>query len=387
MKNYRNISLGLFCFLVLGCGSRNEQSTQQYKPTVRTVKAISQDVVVERDFVGQISGKQDIPITARVAGFLNGIHFEEGSRVNKGQLLYTIDQQPFKASVAAAESQLAEAKTLLVLAENELRRIEPLAKKNAVSQRDLDAALAERDARQASVKAAESRLELERINLSYTEVRSPVNGIIGKTNAKIGEYVGAAPNAVQLNTVSNVESVLVDFFITERAYLTAARALLDDGKEDLTQIEGRGLAPKLILADGSIYDEFGSFSFVNRQVDAATGSILIQTEFPNPQGLLRPGQFSRIRVAIDERAGALVVPKRCLIELQGLFYVYVVNTEGVIEQRAIKRGPDYKDYMVVEEGVQQGESIVIEGTQFVRNGVPVQEESVSFESQFPEEGE
>jgi len=368
--------------LILSCGS-GEQNTAQAKPKVKTVQAKQQDVIILKDFVGQIYGKEDIPITARVAGFLEGIHFEEGGVVKKGQLLYTVDQQPFKASVAAAESQLAEAKTLLVLAENDLNRIAPLAKKNAVSQSDLDAALATRDARQASVKAAESKLELERINLSYTQINAPVSGLIGKTEAQLGEYVGAFPNAVQLNTVSNVESVIVEFFITEQDYLATAREARRrvEANETLQRNEMSN-PPKLILADGSEYEETGTFSFINRQIDAATGSILVQTAFPNTDGLLRPGQFTRVRVAVSDKEGAILVPQRCLIELQGLYYLYVVNRDGVVEQRSIKKGANYQDYMIVESGIESGESVIIEGTQFVRNGVDVDAEVIAFESQF-----
>lgn len=385
MKKSYYLLFGLI--LLISCNNEQE-STQQAKPRVKSVKATKQDVIIEKDFVGQVYGKEDIPITARVAGFLEGIHFEEGRPVKKGQLLYTIDQQPFKASVAAAESQLAEAKTLLVLAENDLNRIEPLAKKNAVSQSDLDAAIATRDARQASVKAAESQLELEKIKLSYTEVRSPVNGLIGKTEAQLGEYVGSFPNAVQLNTVSNVESVIVEFFITEQDYLASAREARRrlEANERLLRDEMEN-PPKLILADGTVYGESGSFSFINRQIDAATGSILIQTAFPNSDGLLRPGQFSRVRVAVSKKEGAVLIPQRCLIELQGLFFVYVVNDQGVIEQKKIEKGADYQDYVVVESGLNGNEQVVIEGTQFVRNGVSVEAEQVAFESQFIEGGQ
>lgn len=386
----RNSTLAvLFTLLIWGCGSK-EEGVQQQKPQVTVVKSFAQNVTIEKDFVGQVYGKDDIPISARVAGFVQGLHFYEGGKVKKGQLLYTIDQQPFLAAVANAESKLAEAKTLLVLAQNELNRIEPLAEKNAVSQSDYDAALAERDARVSSVKAAEAQVELEKINLSYTEVRSPVDGIIGKTKAKVGEYVGASPSTVQLNTVSNVESVVVEFFITEQSYLIAAREALRRGEIEpdgtIDQDEVR-IPPKLILADGSIYEERGTFSFINRQIDAATGSILIQTEFPNSQGLLRPGQFSRVRVATSIQEDAVLIPQRCLIELQGLFFVYTVNNEGVIEQKKVEKGEAFKDYVVIDSGLSKGESIVLEGTQFVRNGVPVTAEEVEFESQFQEGGQ
>lgn len=387
MKNLQYILLSV-C-LITACGEKKE-AQQQAKPQVTFVNSFTQDVTIERDFVGQVYGKEDIPITARVSGFLEGIHFEEGGRVKKGQLLYSIDAQPFKASVAAAESKMAEAQTLLVLAENELNRIEPLAKKNAVSQSDYDAAIAEKRAREASVKAAESQLELEKINLSYTQVLSPVDGIIGKTEAQIGEYVGSFPNAVQLNTVSNVESVVVEFFITEQSYLVAAREarrrgeIHEDGVIEDQEIK---VPPKLVLADGSIYEETGSFSFINRQIDAATGSILIQTAFPNSAGLLRPGQFSRVRVAISIKEDAVLIPQRCVLELQGLFFVYVVNDQGVIEQKKIDKGDAFKDYFVIDSGLGANEKVVLEGSQFVRNGVPVNAEEVEFKSQFEEGGE
>lgn len=377
---YNNLSL-LFALLICACGGK-EEGQQKLKPQVTVVKSFTQSVIIEQDFVGQVYGRDDIPISSRIAGFIQGIHFDEGGPVKKGQLLYTIDQQPSKAALSNAESNLAEANTLLVLAQNELNRIAPLAKKNAVSQSDYDAALAERDARMASVRAAEAKVEIEEINLSYTEIRAPVDGIIGKTEAKVGEYVGAYPNVVQLNTVSNVETVVVEFFITESDYLYASRQReLVDGDVNERQIS---IPPKLVLSDGTVYEETGSFSFINRQIDASTGSILIQTEFPNTKRLLRPGQFSRVRVAVTDEDNAVLIPQRCLMELQGLFFVYTVNDQGVIVQKKIEKGEEYKDYVVVKSGLSANEKVVLEGSQFVRNGVPVDAEEVQFESQFEE---
>ncbi len=228
---------------------------------------------------GQTYGLADIAIRARVEGFLEGIHFEEGRTVKKGQLLYTIDPQPFLAKEAEALGVVAEAKTLLVKAESDLSRIRPLAEINAVSQSDLDFAVAQQGATEASVEAAEAALRAARIQLGYTRMYSPLNGVIGRTQAKIGDFVGKEPNPVVLNTVSDIESIQVRFFLTENEYIYLSNFYATGAsEEDLNPRRKNTLT--LLLADGSIYGEKGSIDFVDRSIDPRTGSILIQDSFP-----------------------------------------------------------------------------------------------------------
>lgn len=351
-------------------------------PEVLVVEVQPREVALERDFVGQVYGAADLPVRARVEGFLQGIHFSEGRRVRKGQLLYTIDPQPFQANVARYESQLAEAKIRAVRAENELERIAPLAKINAVSKSDLDAAVAEKGAAEAAVEAAEAALRLARIELGYTKVTAPTSGIIGKTNAKEGEFVGRSPNPVILNTVSRIDSVLVEFFIPEQDYLQLAKEILEKIKAGRLKTDDENHPLQLMLSDGSIYPYPGKVRFLDREVNPTTGSLRIQTVFPNPDRLIRPGQFAKVRVVMDKLENGLLIPQRCVSEFQGRFNAYVVAQDSVV-QRELSLGPTYRDYWVVMDGLEPGDRVIYEGLQRVRPGAKVQPKLHEFESQAP----
>ncbi|MCP4256740.1 MAG: efflux RND transporter periplasmic adaptor subunit [Planctomycetes bacterium] len=357
--------------LIISCnkGGRNPAPPPQEIPVV---KIIQKDVPIYREFVGQVFGVQDIPIRARVEGFLEGIHFQEGSTVKKDQLLYSIDPQPYEAEVATQQGRLAEAKTVLVRAENELRRKEPVAKTGAISQIDLDAAIAERDAATAAVSAAEASLRLTKIQLGYANVFSPLQVVIGKTEADIGEFVGRFPNPVILNTVSRIDTVNVQFYLTEAEYLALARKYLErleNPPED--DNKSRDYNMQLILSDGSLYSKKGGADFVDRHVDADTGSMLVQASFPNPDQLLRPGMYCKVKVEMKTVKGALLVPQRCVIELQGQRSVYIVNDSNKVESRQVIAGERIADLWLIEEGLNAGEKIVIEGLQYVRSGIEI----------------
>ncbi len=343
-------------------------------PTVQVIQVIQQDVPVSEEFVGQTFGLYDISIQARVDGFLEGIHFEEGRRVKKGQLLYTIDPQPLEAKMAGSRSRLAEANTMLTKAESDLARIKPLATMNAVSQSDLDAAIAQRDAARASVRAAESGVTSSSIELGYTRIYSPIDGIIGKTEAYPGDYVGRGISGMVLNEVSRIDTILVNFHIPEEKYLEIVRPFLEVGNADSVKIQradGRqGLT--MMLSDGSVYPQKGKIRFINRQVNASTGTLLIQASFANPSGILRPGQFARIEAVIDVIHDGLLVPQRCVEELQGNYRVYVVNDQDEIELRKIEVGFAYQtSYLLVTSGLDPGDRLVYEGLQKVKTGEKV----------------
>ncbi len=342
---------------------------------IPVVEVIQRDVPIYREFVGQIFGELDIPIRARVEGFLVGVHFEEGSDVKKGALLYTIDSQPFEAEVAAQKSKVTEARTYLVNAKAELDRYKPLAEINAVSKSDLDAAQAANDAAEASLKAAEAHLELAMINLSYTQIQSPINGIIGKTDADVGEFVGKSPNPVILNTVSRIDSTKVQFYVTEAEYLSLARQFRARPE---SQSEERDM--QLILSDGSLYDEVGNADFLDRHVDADTGSMLVQASFPNPDELLRPGMYCKVKVRMETAKGALLIPQRCVVELQGQYSVYTVDGSNKVESRQVVVGERVADLWLIEEGLNASEKVVIEGLQYVRSGVEIKPVLTEFKS-------
>ena len=367
----RTIKLTFLCILpllIFACSQKEEQA-QPPPPNVTVYQTKAQEVPIFQDFVGQIYGFKDITIRARVEGFLEGVHFDEGSRVKKGTLLYTLESQPFEADVAAKMSRVAEAKTMLAKAESDLNRIKPLAEQKAVSESDLDAAVAQYEASVESVKAVEANLRAAKIQLGYTKVYSPISGIIGKTKAKVGDFVGRSPNPVILNAVSRIDTILVQFFITETQYLQLARRHISqkdptDNKDKETQLE-------LILTDGSMYEHTGKFDFADRNVDPTTGAMLIQASFPNPQELLRPGQYAKIRARVKVVKDGILIPQRCVIELQGLYSVYVVDDTNKVQQRKIEVGPKVKQFWLITAGLKSGENVIYEGLQKVREGAIV----------------
>ena len=355
-------------------------------PEIQVIKVVKKDVPLKRDFVGQIYGFQDIPIRARAEGYLEGVHFEEGFPVKKGQLLYTIDAQPYIEAVASKASMVAEAQTYLVNAENELARYKPLAEINAVSKSDLDAAQASRDAAVASLEAANANLRMAEINLSYTKILSPINGLIGKTEARTGEFVGREPNPVILNVVSDINKTRVEFFLTEAEYLTIARefnqTISEDGTIDRKNAKNSNNL-ELILADGTVYEEKGSVEFLGRAIDANTGSILVQASFDNKRGILRPGMYAKVRVEFDVAEDAILVPQKCVTELQGQYSVYVIEEGNIIKSRQIKTGGRIGDLWLITEGLEENEQVVIDGLQKVATGMVISPILTEFESKTP----
>lgn len=362
------------------CGSEKQAVIPPQEITV--VAALQKDVAIYREFVGQVYGEKDIPIRARVEGFLEGIHFEEGFFVKKGQLLYTIDPEPFQAKVNAQLSKVAEAETMLIKAKSDLDRYKPLAELNAVSKSDLDAAQAEYDASESAVKAAQANLRSAQIEMSYTKMYSPINGLIGITKARVGDFVGKDPNPVILNTVSETNNVKVRFYLTESEYLYMSREYTQRteelGEEELEEAERPKLS--LILSDGSLYDQIGTVDFVDRGIDATTGSLLVQANFPNPKLILRPGLYAKVKLAARHVKGAILIPQRCIMELQGLHSVYVVNDSNIVSSRQITSGPAIGDYQLVEEGLKAGEKVVIDALQRVKDGMLISPELIEFES-------
>jgi membrane fusion protein (multidrug efflux system) len=375
MKYFLQLIFGLALFT--SCGDKSETPPPTPSPPIKVVAVSSQKVQLEKDYVAQVYGKQDIPIRTRTEGYLEGIHFSEGKLVKKGELLYTVDPDPLREAVNAANSQLAEAKVALTQAENDLARYEPLAAINAISQKDLDAAQAKRDAAQAAVNAAQAQLNFQNIQLGYTQIKSPINGLIGKTNAKVGEFVGRSPNPVILNTVSLIDSIRVEFFLAENDYLALFREYQESSNQPKAQ-----LPLQLVLSDGSLFDQIGFVDFINREIDTSTGTILIQASFPNPDRLIRPGQFARVRAIIEEVENGVIIPQRTVSEFQGRFFVFKVNENNVISRDEVVITGKYRDYFLIESGVSDGDLIVLEGLQLVRNGMTVMPEKVEFNSQF-----
>jgi len=380
--NIRLISLTALLTIVLFSACKKKEAKKEIPPqSVTITNVIEQDIPIYSEYVGQVYGLQDIPIRARVQGFLKTIDFREGFPVKKKQLLYTIDPTQYQADVATQEGVLAEARTRLTQAINELQRIEPLAKVNAVSQSDLDAAIADKGAAQASVEAARALLDLAKIELGYCQLYSPIDGVIGKTKAREGEFVGKDPNPVILNTVSRLDSIRVQFSLTESDYLSLMRKInKDKGQTYKERKKGKG-SLELLLSDGSTHAFLGTLDFIDRDVNTTTGSIMLQASFPNPNGLVRPGQFAKVRGRSEIIENALLVPQKAVTELQGKHTLTVIVDGNKIDKRSVKVGPKVGDYWIITSGLKANEQVVYEGIQKVREGMTVSPNLKEFISQ------
>lgn len=367
------VPLGLLLVLGAACDKQSAEAPPPPPLEVSVTDVVSKDVPISAEWVGETRGRADVEIRARVQGFLEEVHFREGGRVKKGQLLYSIDQSELLQQKSAAQADLAAARTELAYAESDERRYRPLAEINAVSQRDLDSAVANREAAEARVEASMALLKLAEINLSYSRVLSPLDGLIGLTQAKVGDYVGQDPNPVVLNTVSVIDPIHVRFPIGELEYLDFARRFPQAGNN----LESRELGKdervplELILADGTVHNHLGTPLFIERNIDASTGTITVEARFPNPELVLRPGQYGRVKGVVDLIEGALLVPQRSVSEMQGQFQVWVIGADNVAELRAVTMGRRVNNMWIVEDGLQAGERVVVDGIQRLRSGATV----------------
>ena len=372
MKKIELIFLSFLFVTLFSCTVKEEtEQAPPPPPEVSAYETVAREVPIYQELVGQIYGFKDIGISARVEGYLEGIHFQEGFPVKKGMLLYTLESQQFEADVAAKMSGVAAAQTYTTEAKTYLDRIKPLAAEKAVSQSDLDSAQAQYDVGLSQINAAKANLRAAKIQLGYTKIYSPISGIIGKTKAKVGDFVGRQPSPIILNTVSRIDTVLVQFFITESQYLQFMRRHMERAeKGKFEEVEKANL--ELILSDGSIYKHKGKPDFVNREVDPQTGALLIQASFPNPDELLRPGQFARVKGEIEVVKNGILIPQRCIVELQGTFSVYVLGPENKIQMKEVKVGPKIDSFWLIREGLKSGQKVVYEGLQKVKDGTVVE---------------
>jgi len=330
---------------------------------IAVIEVLQQDVRLESEYTGQTFGQSDIQINPRVDGVIESLNFKEGTVVQKGELLYTIDPLPFQAKVIQAQGNLAESQARLAKAKSDLEMVEPLAKMNALSQREFVAAKEAYNAALAKMSASAASLDNARIELGYCRITAPITGLIGISKVRVGDYV--RPGAISvLNTISDLGDVRVRFTISEQEYLRIFREL---NKEN-SSLKGVGESITLKLSDGSMYPQLGKASFADRQIDPSTGAITFEAAFPNPDRLLRPGQYVKVGVVTDVRKNAIVIPQRAVIEMQGIYQVYVLGADNKVEMKIITPGPAFKDGYVIEDGLKAGDKIAIGGTSLLRNG-------------------
>jgi membrane fusion protein (multidrug efflux system) len=365
------LALGGAALLLVACGE-GDGPAQAPPLEVVVTAAERRDVPLSIEMVGSLRGTQDVPIRARVEGFLESMEFQEGTFVNEGDLLYTIDPQPFAARLVEAQSQLAAAQTQLAKAEADLARIRPLADMNAVSKQDLDSAVAQDAAARAGVQAAEAAVDLAEIELSYTRIVAPISGLIGLSQAKPGEFVGREPNPVVLNMLSDIDPIRVRFSISEREYLILARTYLSvSGRKSIRAGGRKNRDLELLLADGSLHPHKGEVVAASQSIDPETGTYSVEAAFPNPDRVLLPGQFARVRALYQVLEDAVVIPRQAVSEIQGLFRVYTVGSDGTVAAQEIELGPETGYDVVVESGLDSGVDVIVEGLQRVRPGMTV----------------
>src|SRR6266550_1716828 len=342
-------------------------------PEVQVATVVQKDVPIYIELVGATLGSEDVEIRARVEGYLVSVNFTEGSFVKKGQLLYKIDPQPLQSALAQAQANLDTARARLDKTNNDVNRYKPLAEQKAVSQQELDNALSAQEAAQFQVTAYDAQVDKAKLDLAYTTITSPLDGIIGTTQKKVGALVGRGENTL-LNTISQVNPILFRCAIAEAEYLRLAR---DAAVKDRSSEKNFGV--ELILADGTIFSHKGRLDAIERAVDPTTGTLTGQFSFPNPERILRPGQYGKARLVTDFKQDALLVPQLAVQEIQGLYSVMVVKPDATVEQRMVKAGERVGNLWVIDSGLKPADKVIVEGLQRVQPGVKVIAKAVKTE--------
>lgn len=333
-------------------------------PEVQVATVLVRDLPIYIENIGQTLGSTEVEVRARVEGFLETVDFKEGSFVKKGDLLYTIDPRNLEAAVAKAKGDLAKANADLARASQDVARYKPLVALNAIPRQQYETSVAVESAARAVVDAAAASAANAQIDLNYTKVYSPIDGLAGKTEVKPGNLVGRGANTL-LTTVSTIDPIHVRFTISEQDYLKFARA---GGRADKPESEKDRF--ELILADGFVLHDRGNLVFADRVVDPTTGTLLLEAAFPNSDNLVRPGQYARVRIAVDTKKNAILVPQRAVKELQATYTVAVVK-DGVVTMRSVKPGERVGTLWAIDSGLASGEQVVVEGLQKVREGITV----------------
>ena len=360
------IILALF---ISGCEKPKEQVAPNL-PAVEVTEVLQQDVPIQQEWVGTLDGMVNAQINAQVAGYLIKQNYQEGELVKKGQLMYEIDPRTFQANLDQAKSNLARQQAVLKTAQLDLERIKRLLPEKAVSVRDRDNAVGREASARAEVMAAGAAVESAQLALGFTKITSPIEGIAGISKAQLGDLVGpGSPNNL-LTSVSQIEPIIAYLGLSEQQYMQFAR-------EKAGRNEQRQPIPlELILVDGTTYPQGGKFYFADRQVDVKTGTIKVAVLFPNPDKLLRPGQFARIRAVIKTEIGALLVPQQAVTQLQTKYQIAVVNADNTVDIRIVNPGERIGSLWIIKEGLKPGERVIVEGLQKVRPGMKVEPKSV-----------
>ena len=336
--------------------------------SVTVAPAIQKDVTATDEWVGLLDGFQNSDIQAQVTGYLLTQNYKEGSAVKKGDLLFTIDPRPFQAALAQAQANYARSVAQAQLQQITLERQAQLYKTKVISQQEYDTSYQDTQAALAAAAASQAQMQAAQVNLDYCTISAPFDGIAGVAQAQIGDLVGPGGKTAVLTQLSQVDPMKMNFSITEAQYLKAAPLLaeLQDGKS----LSAAGQIV-LTLADGSTYGEMGKFDFVNRQVSTSTGTIQITALFPNPGSVLRPGLFGRVTAPVQHLVGAILVPQAATVEIQGNFFVSILQPDSTVKATPVKLGPIQGQLQVVQGAVKAGDKVVVGGIEKARPGMKV----------------
>ena len=352
----------LFCC----AGCKEKPRATPPPPTVEVATVTQADVPVYHEWIGSLDGLVNATIRAQVTGYLVAQNYREGDVIKKGDQLFQIDPRPFQAELDQANGQLAQAEARLGKTELDVKRYAPLVKERAISREEYDDAVQADLEAKAAVLSAKAQVEQAELNLGFTRIVSPIDGIASIAKGQIGDLVGPATG--ELTTVSTVDPIKAYYNVTEQAYINFTKRFPDEvvRLEQLKQLEIR-----LILADGTIYPRLGRIYAPERQIGATTGALRLEALFPNPDRALRPGQFVRVRVKWAVKHGALEVPQRAVSELQGTYQVAVVDADNKVRLQPVSVGERNGGLWLIEHGLEPGQRIVVEGLQKIRDGVTV----------------
>jgi len=353
--------------LLAGCPQKPKPVLPEL--TVPVAVPLQQKVPVVREWVGMLEGLVNANIVAQVSGYLVSQNYDNGSLVKKGQLLFQIDPRPFQAALDQAAGQFEEAKARLIRDEANAKRAVDLLSKKVISREQYDDEIQAFEASKAAAAAAQAAVEQARLNLEFTSITAPIDGLAGINIAQVGNLIG--PSTGTLTTVTMVDPIKANFYISDYQYLNYISPYYSDPDKLIEAQQKGGFGLQIILADGTVYPHPGRLMAINNVVGQGTGALEVQAQFPNPGNLLRAGQFARVRGVVSWIDDALLVPQRAINDLQGKSQIAVVGADGKVDLRLVQTGPTYASMRVITGGLRPGEQVVIEGMQKLRQGMTV----------------
>lgn len=374
--HYRGIAACLMIAICFGCKPEVSSTSAAPAPEVLVIEVTQQDVPIYSEWVGSTDGTVNASIRAQVTGYLLKRNYVEGAFVKRGSVLFEIDPRKFQAAVNQARGELEKARAQLLKAELDVKRDTPLAKSGAVSQKELDDSIQDHAAAKANVAATQANLEQALLNLSFTKIVAPIDGIVGIAKAQVGDLIGQ--DTGELTSMSTLDPIRVYVSLSEQEYLEVADRIQEHYEHHPTDVtKPEGVPLQLIIAGNKLYEYPGGFSLLDRQVDPKTGTIRAGALFPNPRNVIRPGQFARVRAVTKFKPRALLIPQPAVTELQGSYQVAVVDADNKVDVRPVKTGERTGSLWIIDEGLKPGERVVVEGFQKIKAGMTVTPKLVS----------